>query len=64
MEYQEKLAYRQALERFADLVAAAEREACAKVIEALPLFAVGDMRKFEKAVFEDAATQIRARGNT
>jgi len=34
MEYQDKPAYREALERFAGLVAAAEREACAEIVEA------------------------------
>ena len=39
-----------------------EREACAKTVEAIPLFAVGEMREFERATLEDAAKQIRARG--
>ena len=44
--------------------AAREREECAKTVESIPLFAVGDMRQFEKAILEDAAAQIRKRGAT
>lgn len=50
------------LVNFAALVASAEREACAKTIESLPLFAVGNERDYEKATIEDSAVQIRARG--
>ena len=42
------------IERFAALVAAAEREACAKTID--------EMREFEIATLQDAAKAIRARG--
>ena len=45
------------LERFANLVAAAEREACAKVAEE---YATGESRDFS----ENIAEEIRARGNT
>ena len=44
------------LERFANLVAAAEREACAKLMSTLTC--MGDA----KECFEVAATYIRARG--
>jgi hypothetical protein len=50
------------IEHFAALVASAEREACAKTIESLPLFAVGNERDYEKATIEDAVVQILARG--
>ena len=54
------------LERFADLVAAAEREACAKVCEDL-VFSDGNTDKWtitrEKATF-DCAAAIRARGQS
>jgi hypothetical protein len=52
------------IKAFEALVRADEREECAKVIEAIPLFAVGEMREFEIATLSDAAKQIRARGNT
>jgi len=48
------------LERFAALVAAAEREACAKVVENLP--PVGPMRQLERATLKDAAAAIHAKG--
>jgi hypothetical protein len=44
------------LERFANLVAAAEREACAKVCESLPVQQDRDVR-------DECAAVIRARGN-
>ena len=44
------------LERFAALVAAAEREACAKFVEE------GYVRQFERPWREDLAAAIRARG--
>jgi hypothetical protein len=47
---------------FANLVAQHEREACAKTIESLPLFAIGNQQEYEKATIEDVAKQIRARG--
>jgi predicted aconitase len=48
------------LEAFAKLVAAKEREACAKLVESLP--PVGVYRQLERATFKDAAIAIRARG--
>ena len=39
----------------------AEREACAKAVESIHLFGVGQMREFEKATLEDAAFKIRHR---
>ena len=45
------------LERFANLVAAAEREACAKLIEAYPEW-IGNKAK------QEIAAAIRARGTT
>ena len=47
--------YGQKIERFAALVAAAEREACAKVCE--------DMDHNGVMIAADCATAIRARGN-
>ena len=44
------------LERFAALVAAAEREACAKFVED------GYVRQFERPWREDLAAAMRARG--
>lgn len=46
------------LERFAALVAAHEREACAKTVEKIETY-----EKIEKACFKFAAKKIRARGN-
>ncbi len=54
--------YTDAFERFAALVAAHEREACAKVCEALKPF--GPEMALQKATVEDCAAAIRARGNT
>lgn len=54
----------QRLERFAAIVAAAEREACAKVCESLPL-EWPDQPTFaqtERATMMDCAAAIRARG--
>ena len=45
------------LERFAALVASAEREACAKAVETIETY-----EKIEKACFKFAAKTIRARG--
>lgn len=45
------------LERFANLVAAKEREACAQMVEKIETY-----EKVEKACFKFAATAIRARG--
>jgi hypothetical protein len=45
------------LERFAALVAAAEREACAKVCDVL-----SDKHSFEGCYADECATAIRARG--
>ena len=53
------------MERLMELVtvsAADEREACAKVAENLP--PVGHHRQLERATLKDAASAIRARGNT
>ena len=50
------------LERFAVLVAAAEREACAKTIDEMHLYGFDDVREFEIATLQDAAKAIRARG--
>jgi len=50
------------LESFAKLVAAKEREACAKAIEEMPLYGFNDVREFEIATLQDAAKAIRARG--
>ena len=47
------------LERFAALVAAAEREACAKVCEVH-----GSMARHSVWMAEECAALIRARGNT
>lgn len=41
---------------------AQEREACAKLVEGLP--PVGEYRQLERATFKDAATAIRARGES
>ena len=46
-----------ALERFAALVASAEREACAKAVETIETY-----EKIEKACFKFAAKTIRAKG--
>ena len=48
------------LERFAALVAAAEREACAKVCESVKPF--GPQLALQKATIEDCAAAIRERG--
>jgi hypothetical protein len=48
------------LERFAALVAAAEREACAKLCEELKPF--GPHLYIQKATAQDCAAAIRARG--
>lgn len=47
-------------QRFAALIAAAEREGCAKVCEALKPF--GPELAIQKATAEDCAAAIRARG--
>jgi hypothetical protein len=52
----------EALERLVELARADEREACAKVCEALP--PVGESRQWERATLKDCAAAIRARGNT
>ena len=53
-----------AFERFAELVAAAEREACAKVCDDLPL--PPDVARSDASIWEvatlDCAEAIRARG--
>ena len=47
------------LEKFAALIRADEREACAKTVEMIETY-----EKIEKACFKFAAKTIRARGNT
>ena len=49
--------YQAQLETFAKLVAAKEREACAKTVEKIETY-----EKIEKACFKFAAKTIRARG--
>ena len=49
------------IERFAALVAAAEREACAKACDELKPF--GPHLYIQKATAQDCAAAIRARGN-
>ena len=56
--YDESGSTPQELERFAELVAAAEREACAKVCDAAQLFGNSDERWSAKCCSE----AIRARG--
>ena len=51
------------VERFATLVAAAEREACAKVCEDIPL-PQGTTELTHLPTIERCAAAIRARGNT
>ncbi len=48
------------LERFAAIVAAAEREECAKVCESVKPF--GPQLALQKATIEDCAAAIRERG--
>jgi predicted SprT family Zn-dependent metalloprotease len=50
------------LKVFEALVRADEREACAKVCDELPL--VEGAKQVQRATLKDAATAIRARGNT
>ena len=52
------------LERFAALVRADEREACAKVCEGLNLYGGTESRQLQRATLKDCAYAIRARGNT
>lgn len=49
------------MKSYAEKAVLAEREACAKAVESIPLFGVGQMREFEKATLEDAAFKIRHR---
>jgi len=49
-------------EKFADLIRADEREACAKVCDEMQL--LGPYKDVQAATLEDAAAAIRARGNT
>ena len=51
----------QTLERFAALVASAEREACAKVCEEMRTY-VGRNNAVTQSSAQDCATSIRARG--
>jgi hypothetical protein len=52
--------WQKATEEFAALVAAKEREECAKVCEELP--PVGESKQWERATLKDCAAAIRARG--
>ena len=54
--------YNEHLMNFAKLVAAKEREACAKAIDEMHLYGFADVREFEIATLQDAAKAIRARG--
>ena len=59
--------YQESLERFAALVAAAEREACAKICDETRYTGYvpaedGGARQYYDAAAEDCAEQIRARG--
>ena len=47
---------------FAKLVAAKEREACAKVCEGLNLYGGSESRQLQRATLKDCAYAIRARG--
>lgn len=49
------------LEAFASILLDEENEACAQAVDEIHLFAVGDMREFERATLQDAARTIRAR---
>ena len=50
------------LQAFAKLVAAKEREACAKVCEGLNLYGGSESRQLQRATLKDCAYAIRARG--
>ena len=50
------------LQHFAQLVAAAEREACAKECESLNLYGGSESRQLQLATLKDCAYAIRARG--
>ena len=58
--------YARGLEKFAELVRADEREACAKVCEKMSIEWVDqpEFAQAEKATMLDCAAAIRARGNT
>ena len=49
------------LKYFAKLVAAKEREACAKVCEGLNLYGGSESRQLQRATLKDCAYAIRAR---
>lgn len=49
------------LEAFAAYLLDEENEGCANAVDEIHLFAVGDMREFERATLQDAARTIRAR---
>jgi len=51
------------LERFAELVAAAEREECAKLCESLNVLKAATPYDWTRTVGQDAAAAIRARGD-
>jgi len=55
------IVYFDAVEAFAKLVAAKEREACAKVCEAMPTY-VGRNNAVTQSSAQDCANAIRARG--
>ena len=50
------------LERFAALVAAAEREACASALEKMQIVGTGEHGFLERSTIKDCAETIRARG--
>jgi hypothetical protein len=50
------------VQHFAKLVAAKEREACAKVCESLNLYGSSESRQLQRATMKDCAYAIRARG--
>ena len=61
-DYNDKrLLHEKELKAFAKLVAAKEREACAKAIDEMHLYGFADVREFEIATLQDAAKAIRAR---
>jgi len=54
--------YAEIVVAFANLVAAKEREACAKVCEKLNLYGGSESRQLQRATLKDCAYAIRARG--
>lgn len=57
-----ELAGHESLIKFAKLVAAKEREECAKVCEGLNLYGGDEYRQLQRATLKDCAYAIRARG--